>query len=87
MNYYESVVAGGGDRIKENVALYLVPGMDHCTGGEGAFDVDWLAALEQWDRAGQKPSALDARHPALVSGGRGRRRRRCELGVRRPLSV
>jgi feruloyl esterase len=35
VNYYESVVAGGGDRIKENVALYLVPGMDHCTGGEG----------------------------------------------------
>ena len=68
VNYYKSVVAGGGDRIKENVALYLVPGMDHCTGGEGAFDVDWLAALEQWDRTGQKPSALDARHPALMSG-------------------
>ncbi len=48
INYYNSVVAKlGADKVKDNVALYLVPSMDHCAGGEGAFAADWLGALER----------------------------------------
>src|SRR5262249_34576139 len=48
LNYYLSVAARlGEDRIKNSVKFYLVPGMDHCSGGEGAFAIDWLTAMEQ----------------------------------------
>ena len=48
--------------------LYLVPGMDHCAGGEGAFAVDWLTPLENWAEKGEAPAALPAAHPAAVPG-------------------
>jgi feruloyl esterase len=69
VNYHESVVATlGSEKAEDSVGLYLVPGMDHCSGGEGAFAVDWVAALEQWDETGKKPSSLAASHPAMASG-------------------
>ena len=43
--------------------LVMVPGMNHCAGGAGPWQVDWLAALERWVEAGQPPEALTARHP------------------------
>jgi feruloyl esterase len=69
VNYYESVVAAIGERAAEDsVKLYLVPGMDHCAGGEGAFAIDWLTALENWVEKGEEPGALPAAHPAAVPG-------------------
>lgn len=65
VNYYESVVGTiGEDTADESVRLFLVPGMDHCAGGEGAFAVDWLTALEQWVETGQAPDTLPGAHPA-----------------------
>jgi feruloyl esterase len=67
LNYYRSVVDRlGADRIKDHVKFYLVPGMDHCFGGEGAFAIDWLTALEQWAEHGKTPGALPAVHPATM---------------------
>ena len=37
--------------------------MDHCSGGEGAFAVDWLTPLERWVEQGEAPAALQAEHP------------------------
>jgi feruloyl esterase len=69
VNYYESVVRKlGAEKVEDNVKLYLVPGMSHCSGGEGAFDIDWLTALERWDGQGETPEALPAAHPAAVPG-------------------
>ena len=69
VNYYESVVNTlGADMIKDSVKLYLVPGMDHCGGGEGAFIVDWLSALEQWAEHDETPGALLGKHPANMPG-------------------
>ena len=66
VNYYDSVVAAlGSQRAGEHVRLYLVPGMGHCSGGEGAFAVDWLGALEGWTERGAAPGALAGEHPAL----------------------
>jgi len=65
VNYHESVVEEIGQRkADESVKLYLVPGMDHCSGGEGAFAVDWLTPLERWVEQGEEPAALQAAHPA-----------------------
>ena len=64
VNYYKSVVNRlGDDKVKDHVKFYLVPGMDHCFGGEGAFVIDWLTALEQWAEQGKTPGALPAVHP------------------------
>jgi feruloyl esterase len=68
VNYYESVVATLGASAEEHVKLYLVPGMDHCAGGEGAFAIDWLSAMEGWAERGETPAALPALHPAAPPG-------------------
>jgi feruloyl esterase len=69
VNYYRSVVAKlGEDAIKDRVKLYLIPGMDHCFGGEGAFAIDWLTALEDWTEKGKTPGAVPAMHPAMTPG-------------------
>jgi feruloyl esterase len=69
VNYYESVVTKvGAGKVKDHVALYLVPGMDHCSGGDGAFAIDWLSALERFDETGQTPSSLAATHLAIPAG-------------------
>jgi feruloyl esterase len=69
VNYYRSVAARlGEDAIKDRVMLYLIPGMDHCFGGEGAFAIDWLTALEEWTEKGKTPGALPATHPAMTPG-------------------
>jgi feruloyl esterase len=65
VNYFESVVEEiGARKTDDSVKLYLVPGMDHCSGGEGAFAVDWLTPLERWVERGEEPIALQASHPA-----------------------
>ena len=69
VNYYNSVVAKlGAEKTKDSVALYLVPSMDHCAGGEGAFAVDWLGALEAWDATGKPPATILGTHPPAPAG-------------------
>jgi feruloyl esterase len=69
INYYNSVVAKlGADKVRDNVALYLVPSMDHCAGGEGAFVADWLGALEAWDASGKPPVSIAGTHPPAPPG-------------------
>jgi feruloyl esterase len=72
VNYYNSVVARlGASRTRDSVALYLVPSMDHCFGGEGAFAVDWLGALETWDATGKPPATIRGLHPPAPPRGAG----------------
>jgi feruloyl esterase len=69
VNYHEAVVEELGARKTDgSVRLYLVPGMDHCSGGEGAFAVDWLTPLERWVEGGEERGALAAAHPAAPVG-------------------
>jgi feruloyl esterase len=65
VNYHESVTDEfGGRKTDGSVKLYLVPGMDHCSGGEGAFAVDWLTPLERWVENDEEPGPLLGEHPA-----------------------
>jgi feruloyl esterase len=63
VNYYDAVVKELGRNAADAVKLYLVPGMDHCSGGEGAFAIDWLTPLERWVERGEEPGALPAARP------------------------
>jgi feruloyl esterase len=67
INYYHSVVAKvSASAAQKGLRFYLVPGMQHCTGGEGAFEVDWLGALEKWVADAGTASELRGEHPAKV---------------------
>jgi feruloyl esterase len=60
--YFESVVRRIGKlkRVQDNYRLFMVPGMAHCAGGEGADRFDMLAALENWVERGNAPDQIPA---------------------------
>jgi feruloyl esterase len=64
INYYNSVVAsmGGSSKVQDSMRLFMAPGMDHCYGGDGPFDFDTIAALEQWVEKGKAPERIIAAH-------------------------
>ncbi len=68
INYYESVtkVMGKGRhglrQTQEFYRLFMVPGMQHCSGGPGTDRFDALTALEQWVEVGVAPGRIIASH-------------------------
>jgi len=57
--YYENVktkTAGANDGVR----LFMVPGMGHCGGGDGATTFDMIAALDQWVTTGKAPASIPA---------------------------
>ncbi len=55
----EAVKRMGGERaLGEFARLFMVPGMQHCGGGPGAADIDFLTALERWVEADEAPESL-----------------------------
>ncbi|MEO6389313.1 MAG: tannase/feruloyl esterase family alpha/beta hydrolase [Croceibacterium sp.] len=49
--------------------LYMVPGMDHCGGGEGASTIDTLGTIDYWTTSGQAPNRVLAVRPASTGAG------------------
>ena len=68
INYYERVVArqGGVAPTQAFYRLFLAPAMGHCG---GAYQVDWITALEQWVEGGRAPESLPARRLAPAQFG------------------
>jgi feruloyl esterase len=62
INYYKSVAGalGGVRRIDNSYRLFMVPGMDHCQGGEGPDRFDALDAMERWRERQQAPERIVA---------------------------
>jgi feruloyl esterase len=60
--YYESVTAamGGAAQVGSYYRLFMVPGMNHCGGGDGTATFDMLTALEQWVEGGKAPDRIPA---------------------------
>jgi hypothetical protein len=65
IDYFETAarVMGGPDNIRDFYRLFLVPGMNHCTGGEGAYRIDYLQYLDDWVENDRAPDRLLATHP------------------------
>jgi len=49
--------------------LFMAPGMEHCSGGEGPSQFDTLAALDAWATTGQAPASIVATRPTATGGG------------------
>jgi feruloyl esterase len=61
--FYEDLAQradGGFAELQENVRMFLVPGMHHCSGGPGPNTFDTLTALENWVEQGIGPDAIVA---------------------------
>jgi feruloyl esterase len=60
--FYHELVATlhGVDKAQMSVRLFLVPGMQHCSGGPGPDQFDTLSALEAWVEQGKAPDAIAA---------------------------
>ena len=51
---------GGPEKASQSVRLFMVPGMEHCRGGDGPNKFDMVSALEQWVEKGQAPKQVIA---------------------------
>jgi feruloyl esterase len=65
IDYYSTVerVIGGREATQEFYRLFMVPGMNHCSGGDGASQIDWLAALDGWVDQRKAPDTITGYHP------------------------
>lgn len=62
VSYYEDVTKALGAKVKDNYRLFMVPGMNHCGGGDGPATFDMMTALEQWVEQKKAPDAIPASH-------------------------
>jgi feruloyl esterase len=62
INYYKSVAAVVGAKTDDSYRLFMAPGMNHCSGGDGPNKFDMLGALEVWRETGRAPDAVLASH-------------------------
>jgi feruloyl esterase len=74
-SYYDDVVKAMGAKVKDNYRLFMVPGMNHCGGGDGPASFDMQAAVEQWVEQKKAPDAIPAAH--LTNGQPDRTRILC----------
>jgi feruloyl esterase len=66
IDYYETVekTMGGRASTQDFFRLFLIPGMNHCSGGAGAYAIDYVSQLESWVEQGKTPDVLVGAHPS-----------------------
>jgi pimeloyl-ACP methyl ester carboxylesterase len=64
VDYYDTVTRtmGGLAPTQDFFRLFVIPGMKHCSGGEGAFAVDYLSYLEDWVEQRHAPDRIVGAH-------------------------
>jgi feruloyl esterase len=72
-DYYETVekTMGGRKATQDFYRLFSIPGMNHCTGGDGPFAIDYLSYLEAWVERAQAPDVMIGAHVPGVRGYEG----------------
>ena len=62
VGYYERAVARNGTGTRDFFRLFMVPGMNHCSGGIGTDQFDPMTAMIDWVEKGKAPDVLQAAH-------------------------
>jgi len=62
INYYESVLKKMGGKQDQFVRLFMAPGMQHCGGGPGPNQVNYMAVIERWRENNVAPDTMTAYH-------------------------
>ncbi len=62
IDYYRKAMqaSGGAKATGTFFRLFTPPGMDHCRGGPGGGEIDWISALEDWVEKGKAPNRVIA---------------------------
>ncbi|MXO60196.1 tannase/feruloyl esterase family alpha/beta hydrolase [Altererythrobacter salegens] len=55
-------------QAQDQLRYFIVPGMDHCSGGEGASQFDTLGTIDDWATTGAAPNRIEATRPTVVAG-------------------
>lgn len=65
VDYYELTTntMGGPEATQDFFRLFMVPGMNHCSGGAGAYAIRYLDYMEDWVENGDAPDVLIGVHP------------------------
>lgn len=65
LDYYETVTRtmGGLEETKNFARMFAIPGMEHCSAGDGAWAINHVAALVDWVEKGTAPEMLRGIHP------------------------
>lgn len=53
----------GPRKAAQDVRLFMVPGMNHCSGGEGPYVFDVIGAIDRWAETGRAPDRIIASNP------------------------
>ena len=76
IDYYNSVI-NFDSTARDDVRLFVRPGVAHCSGGPGPDGTNYIVALEEWLDSGVAPDKLDAPYATMAPGrppsGRGGR--------------
>jgi feruloyl esterase len=64
VQYYKNVMdsLGGASKTTGSIRLFMIPGMNHCAGGNGTDKFDGVAALAQWVENKKAPEQIPASH-------------------------
>jgi feruloyl esterase len=64
IEFYESVLKLSAKAAQGSnwIRLFMVPGMGHCSGGEGPDTFDKISVLERWVEKGEAPARVIAAH-------------------------
>ncbi len=60
--YYNSVLAKMGKNQDDWMRMFMVPGMQHCSGGLGTDQFNKMAVIERWKEGGTAPEQIIASH-------------------------
>jgi feruloyl esterase len=66
VNFYKNVLSKMGEKQDNWFRLFMIPGMQHCSGGPGTDQFSKMGPLERWRESGIAPDQIQAAH---VSGG------------------
>ncbi|MYI47150.1 MAG: tannase/feruloyl esterase family alpha/beta hydrolase, partial [Gemmatimonadetes bacterium] len=59
VSYYEGVAAGD-EEVDDYLRMFMLPGVQHCGGGPGPAEVDWITTIQKWVEEGEAPEWLIA---------------------------
>ncbi|MDH7973241.1 tannase/feruloyl esterase family alpha/beta hydrolase [Sphingomonas sp. AR_OL41] len=64
LDYYQTMTKtmDGPVATKGFARLFMIPGMDHCAGGEGASAIDYMGAITSWVEGGNPTESLHGVH-------------------------
>lgn len=64
IRFYRALLAGTPpEQAEAQLRLFMVPGMNHCSGGDGPFMFDTLGTIDAWASGGKAPATIIASRP------------------------